>query len=246
MADCETYIEKTIASTIQSNNPFDTAAIAKTNQQNQTTIKLPCLTAAQKEAIDLQAAMWCYTGNHPFTMFENEFGRQFLKALNPAYKPPSRKLLAGRLLDSAQSIVKKHTEELIAAMPNINISSDESSNVKSARICNISVHSESGSLHYLSEDIGAKQMNAVNNADWLRTHLLNLSNHNPSRINSIATDTCSIMFSMWEELESYDDFKHCLFIPCDSHGLQLLIKDVLQLPAFSNIVNQAQILVKAF
>ena len=50
--------------------------------------------------------MWCYKGNHPFTMYENAFGRQFLKALNPAYKPPSRKFLAGHLLDSAYNIVK--------------------------------------------------------------------------------------------------------------------------------------------
>ena|SRR5436190_24028921 len=104
-------------------------------------------------------------GNHPFTMYENAFGRQFLKALNPAYKPPSRKFLAGHLLDSAYNIVKKRTDELIAAMPNINVSSDERSNVKSARICNISVHSESGSLHYLSEDIRAKQMNFTSPSD---------------------------------------------------------------------------------
>ena len=89
-------------------------------------------------------------------------------------------------------------------------------------------------------------MNAVNNADWLRTHLLDLSNHNPSHINSVVTDTCSTMFSMWEQLESYDDFKHCLFIPCDSHGIQLLIKNILELPSFSSVMKQAQILVKAF
>ena len=182
-------------SIIQSNNSFHTAVIAKTSQRNQTTINFPRLTPAQKEELDLQAAMWCYMGNHSFTMYENAFGRQFLKALNPAYKPPSRKFLAGHLLDSAYTVVKKRTDELIAAMPNINVSSDESSNVKSARICNISVHSESGSLYYLSEDIRAKQMNAVNNADWLRTHLLDLSNHNLSRINSVTMDTCSTMFS---------------------------------------------------
>ena len=182
----------------------------------------------------------------PITMYENAFGRQFLKALNPASKPPSRKFLAGYLLNSAYNIVKKCTDELIAAMPNINVSSDESSNVKSARICNISVHSESGSLYYLSEDIRAKQMNAVNNADWLRTHLLHLSNHNPSHINSVTTDTCSTMLSMWEQLESYDDFKHCLFIPCGSHGIQLLIKNVLELPSFSSVIKEAQTLVKAF
>ena len=246
MADCKTYIEQTITNTIQNNNPFDTAVITKTSQQNERIINFPRLTAIQKEEIDLQAAMWCYMGNHPFTMFDNEFGKQFLKSLNPVYEPPSRKLLAGRLLDSVYSTIKKRTEDIIAAMPNINISSDESSNIKSARICNISVHSESGSLHYLSEDILAKRMTAAGNADWLRTHLLNLSNQNPSRINSVTTDTCDTMFSMWEEFESYEEFKHCLFIPCDSHGIQLLIKDLLKIPVFSNIIDQAQNLAKAF
>src|SRR5579859_3173836 len=28
-----------------------------------------------------------------------------------------------------------------------------------------------------------------------------------------------MMFSMWEQFEGYDDFKQCLFIPCDSHGI---------------------------
>ena len=94
-------------------------------------------------------------GNHPFTMFDNPFEKKFLKALNAAYKPASRKLLSGQLLDSVYFVVKKRTDEVIAAKPNINITTDESSNIKSARICNISVHSDPESLHYLSEDIHA-------------------------------------------------------------------------------------------
>ena len=89
-------------------------------------------------------------------------------------------------------------------------------------------------------------MNAVACADWLRNHLITLSINDLTRINSVSTDTCSTMFSMWEQLERYDDFKHCLFIPCDSHGIQLLIKDVLDLPYFSNVLQQAQLIAKSF
>jgi len=131
-------------------------------------------------------------------------------------------------------------------MPNINVSTDESSKIRGAKICNISVHSESRSYHYLSKDIGALQMNAVDNTEWLRTHLLMLSNNDPARINSITMDTCSTMFSMWEQFECYDDFKHYLFIPCDSHGIQLLIKDILHLLYFSNVLQQAQLVAKSF
>ena len=60
MTDRKSYIEKTITSTIQSNNPFNTMVIAKPSQQlNQMTINFPRLTPAQKKEIDLQAAMWC-------------------------------------------------------------------------------------------------------------------------------------------------------------------------------------------
>ena len=40
--------------------------------------------------------------------------------------------------------------------------------------------------------------------------------------------------------------QHCFFILCDSHGLQLLIKDILQLPWFSGIAQRAQKVVTAF
>src|SRR5438046_10479789 len=48
LTHCKTYIEKTIMSTIQSNNSFNTAVIAKTSQRNQTTINFTRLTPAHK------------------------------------------------------------------------------------------------------------------------------------------------------------------------------------------------------
>jgi len=135
---------------------------------------------------------------------------------------------------------------MIAAMDLLNIITDESSNIRGFRICNISVHSPSGSLYYLSEDLCAKQMTAAAAAQWLRNHLLVLSNVNLSCINSIITDTCALMFAMWVEMQRFVEFKHCLFIPCDSHGIQLLVKDLLQIPLFQDTLQKAQKIVKAF
>jgi hypothetical protein len=47
-------------------------------------------------------------------------------------------------------------------------------------------------------------------------------------INSVTTDTCTIMRSFWKELRSYPPFKRSIMILCDSHGLQLLIKDIIE------------------
>jgi hypothetical protein len=54
------------------------------------------------------------------------------------------------------------------------------------------------------------------------------------------------MWAMWAELEISPKLKHCFFIPCDSHGLQLLVKDLLSLPFLKDIVDKGQCIVKSF
>ena len=54
------------------------------------------------------------------------------------------------------------------------------------------------------------------------------------------------MRGMWTEIEKLEDLKHCLFIPCDSHGIQLLVKDLLKLSDFNEIIQKAQYIVKSF
>jgi hypothetical protein len=98
----------------------------------------------------------------------------------------------------------------------------------------------------VSEDIQAIPMNATTAAQWLRNHLLALSKGDLSRINSIITDTCALMFAMWMEMQKLVEFKHVFFIPCDSHGLQLLVKDLLQIPVLKDIMQKAQTVVKSF
>ena len=73
-----------------------------------------------------------------------------------------------------------------------------------------------------------------------------ISKGNLSRINSLSTDTCDTMLKTHWLLQQYSELKHVFFIPCDSHGLQLLVKDVVTLPIFETTLNKAQKIVKAF
>src|SRR5436190_5942176 len=83
-------------------------------------------------------------------------------------------------------------------------------------------------------------MTATAAAQWLRNHLITLTKGDIVRINSIITDTCKLMFKMWLEIQKLDEFKHVLFIPCDSHGLQLLIGDLLKIPVFKEGLNKCK------
>jgi len=57
------------------------------------------------------------------------------------------------------------------------------------------------------------------------------------RINSFATDTCSTMLSIWKLLENDERLwkSWSLMVPCDSHGLQLLIGDILSILYYKEI-----------
>src|SRR5579859_5332219 len=208
--------------------------------------KFTRLTREEKHDLDLRAALSCYMSGHTFSMYENSFTKDFLRHLNPAYTPPSRAMIAGPLLDEVHSNIKTRTNALVSSLDHINVSTDESSNINSNRIADISIHSEYGGLHYISENIRAKRMTAPAAAQWLRSHLLTLSNYQLNRINAISSDTCTTMLSMWTEIQKFEDLKHCLFIPCDSHGIQLLVKDILDLPCFNGTIQKAQSIAKSF
>jgi Protein of unknown function (DUF 659)/hAT family C-terminal dimerisation region len=210
-------------------------------------INFPRLNRAQKHVLDLGAALACFMNNLPFNAYENRYTKKFLRDLNAAYRPPTRQAIGGPLLDEIHDSIRARTDVLISNLNHINITTDESTNINVNRISNISIHTKYGSLHYISEDLKAKRMTALAAAEWLHDHLLAISNRQLERVNSISTDTCSTMLRMWAEIEKFDDLKHCLFIPCDAHGIQLLVKDVLtQLPRFNNIMQQAQCIAKSF
>jgi hypothetical protein len=52
------------------------------------------------------------------------------------------------------------------------------------------------------------------------------------------------MLGSFDQLSVQSGLKHCFFIPCDPHGLQLLIKDILQYSAYANTVKAAAQLIE--
>ncbi len=66
------------------------------------------------------------------------------------------------------------------------------------------------------------------------------------RMSCFATDTCATMRALWSELEAFDQLKHVFFVPCDSHGFQLLLGDILKLPWFIEVLEGAQWIARSF
>jgi hypothetical protein len=69
----------------------------------------------------------------------------------------------------------------------------------------------------------------------MKEKIVELTNNNLLRVNSIATDTCPTMSAVWEITRKDPSLKHVLFVPCDAHGLQLVVKDMLDdVPGFKH------------
>lgn len=155
------------------------------------------LNKAEKLRLDIKAAALCFEGGLAFAQLQTDAMKEFCFQLNPAFNPPSRKYIAGRLLNLTYASLKAKVNKIIADTPFINVITDGSTNINNTRISNISIHSHTGSFYYLSHDVGTLSMTAVNQANWLLDHLRTVSDGNLDRINSISTDTCPTMFAMW-------------------------------------------------
>src|SRR5579859_4274436 len=56
-----------------------------------------------------------------------------------------------------------------------------------------------------------------------------------------------MMLKTYEILHGFPDLKHIFCIPCDSHGVQLIVKDILTcIPQFKELLEKAQTIAKAF
>ena len=154
--------------------------------------------------------------------------RDFLTSLQPAYRSPSPYQLGGPLLDTNFGTMKSNIDKIIEKSPRVDLIIDESATIAGHRVINVSVHTTSGVFFQETSELPADDIDS----NWLvgfieNTVVPKLPLGENVSINSLATDTCTTMRSLWAKLKHKPQYNHTFFIPCDSHGIQLLIKDVL-------------------
>lgn len=111
---------------------------------------------------------------------------------------------------------------------------------------NIAVTTERGAFYNQNLDIGADTASAEYCAEKIEQRCQLITKGRLNRINSISTDTCDTMLKTARLLQATPSMKHTFMIPCDPHGLQLLIQDICEFPAFAPTVKQADEIVAHF
>ena len=171
--------------------------------------------------------------------------KTFIQRLSSnTYTPLHAFLVGGDLLNEQYEAVKAKVDALLQAQAQLNFVLDKSPNINLHRMVNLSVVIPGfRSLFLAKENIGREDLGSVWFKEWFiqKTQLYELD-----RVSSLTTDTCSTMRSIRQALENSTELSHALFVPCNSHGLQLLIKDLTEQPLFAPVMRDAQQIVTSF
>jgi Protein of unknown function (DUF 659) len=201
-------------------------------------LNVETMTIQQQLELDNKCAMAVYTQGLPFTTWEPPEMRDFLTALQPAYRTPSPYQLSGPLLDNNFEAMKSNIDDIIEKSPRVDLIIDESNTISNNRVINVSVHTPSGVFFYETSELPADDIDSNWLVEFIETGVVpKLRLGDKILINSLATDTCTTMRSLWAKLKHKPGYNHTFFVPCDSHRIQLLIKDVLNLENLGPISN---------
>ncbi len=126
--------------------------------------------------------------------------KDFIQAVSDGvYNPPNAQSISGDLLDQEYTKLKSKVELLLQSQEKLNFVLDESPNISSRRIINISVViPQYGSIFLSNEDVGDKSLDTAFFTNWFTRIVIP---YDLSRVSSLTTDTCAIMRLTWTGLE---------------------------------------------
>ena len=126
----------------------------------------------------------------------------------------------------------------------LNFSADIFTNISQQCIQNLNVLlSDSIFFHWQSQNLKKVKKFAENTVNWLTSCMLKVTTF-IDQVNSLITDTCSTMRMTWRGLKK--EFPFIFYVPCDSHDLQLIMKDLFRLSDITELIKSAQWLITAF
>ena len=208
-----------------------------------------CDSAKQKK-LDMLLGYTIFAGGLPFNTFDKcakPDAWALLHELNKAYKIPERHTVAKSLLPACFAEVQGQVQSFLSDVALLNFVTDESDDKSRRRITNLSVTTPAHGSFYLrnfhTED---NSQTAEYLKELITPEVFHACSGDLSRCNSICTDTCSTMRSLHDKMAADARFANTFFVLCDSHGIQLLIKRLLELPQFNTILKQAQCIAACF
>ncbi len=199
-----------------------------------------------------RAAKAVYMTNLLFSHYENKYVAAHLHCLDSLYKAPSHGALVGHLLDQCYEKVKDKVDARLRAPRFLNFYTDESNNIRKDRVINFIAHApkecvtERSHFYIHFESNIARTIDAKTQVAWLITQMTQITKGKLWRVNSLTTATCNLMRALWKSFKKNPRLEHIFCVLCNSHSIQLLIKDILSIKWYSGVIRQVHLIVKTF
>ena len=127
------------------------------------------------------------------------------------------------------------------------IVTDESTNIANYRIINTSIVIDSGvSIYHLNKEVEEGKIRAKELAAHTIKEAKDIIGGDLLKWTAVTLDTYVIIRAFGGVLAKILEAVYVIPILCNSHGLQLIIKDLLQLPSIKKIFDEASAIVNLF
>ena len=161
------------------------------------------MTKIQQEANKLLITRLIYCNGRPFNLFKSNNSIALFQSLSPAFELPSRKQLAGPLLDKVFSDYKAKVIDQLAGSNTLNIIFDASDNINDKRVLNIYIQIPYKVVFYWTTiNTHVVKLTAENHLLLLAPILAEITANNPQRINSFSTDSYNTMRALRQRIRA--------------------------------------------
>ena len=209
--------------------PKPVAISTSCSTSSQSSVRLfavPKFTSAEQKKFNVEMAMHFYATGTSFVRVEDPHLLRAIQLARPDARLPTRKQLAddssGGLLEVCYQQVKKDVEKKLSMKSQyVSVTSDAWSSVLNEPIINYMAVSPSFSLFL--EAVHTEEQS--HDAEWLTKDLIWVMDSLGQNVVGAITDNTSTNKKVWKELEQ--KYPDRFFHGCVSHGLHLLVKDIL-------------------
>jgi hypothetical protein len=94
---------------------------------------------AHKQQVDMLFGMAIFAGARPFLLVEDKQMKHYIHTLNPRYHIPSRTTVSKSLLADCYRATSDQSNTVLARYRDVNLSVDESTNIRKRHIMNMSL-----------------------------------------------------------------------------------------------------------
>ena len=203
--------------------PDTTEPPAKALRQG--TLGFGSTSSSMQHQLDLQFTRYIISSNTPFLQAENRQLGKLFDMLRPGSKVPSRKRVAGQLLEEVYAEEKQKVVKLLKDA-NVTLALDGWSTLQNEPIIGVSI-SVNGSCYLVNTiDTSGKSHDSDYLTELLKEEKLKVEKEFEVHVTSIVTDNAANMASMRRQITSEESvILHCY--GCNAHIGNLLAKDII-------------------